>query len=71
MYRQPAQCVYVHCVTAGLWMFVVVGQLCPHLRIFTVVRVSKLKTHKKKRLLSFFPGTVNKKTTYSKKQDSL
>lgn len=53
MYRQPAQCVYVHCVTAGLWMFVVVGQLCPHLRIFTVVRVSKLKTHKKKTVVIF------------------
>lgn len=53
MYRQPAQCVYVHCVTAGLWMFVVVGQLCPHLRIFTVVRVSKLKTHTKKTVVIF------------------
>lgn len=48
MYRQHAQCVCVHCVTAGLWMFVVVGQLCPHLRIFTVVHVPKLKTHTKK-----------------------
>lgn len=46
-------CVYVHCVTAGLWMFVVVGQLCPHLCIFTVVRVSKLKTHKKKTVVIF------------------
>lgn len=71
MYRQPAQCVYVHCVTAGLWMFVVVGQLCPHLRIFTVVRVSKLKTHKKKDCCHFSlvqwikrPHTVRNKTAY-------